>query len=766
MGSNAARSTALFTNTAAMGTEFNQCRETYFSCMDQFCGLANDVYRRCICSNRFREFRDREESFDMAKQLILEFNDNNLNVIGMSAGQVNAMYSASEGESAMRRDTSASAQMLNNINDLLSGKTKASSMSTPKNKPKLDLGLFGSSSPFGGGDIFGGDGGGAFGSNNTPAVNIEMMEGRELYDQVHGQCMQMAETCRANQAVGNMATSAYTVLVTQDCNAYERHLGAQKSALESTIREANNMMMDARLEEFKKNNSADFNQCIEKTRDTVKDPMACGANWERCLDFTGQFVNQLNGEPILTPIFFQLSEQIDLSDHDFPKTKNYLAEIDKYRNRASGALSSCRENSEQVWQQFRQMAMIEIAQAQSRMIEQVKGTCISTMTECYDATSGQLKKFSGTGANDKDTASAVASATGALAHRTTTAMCEDKVLACAALYNTDPKKKCEVDNGRIKNADSCGLASLLAFVNTVDNVKVSLACKSDLESWAKETCEPKAVGSKAQIPTQCVSKDSTSTTCSASELENHRALLANQELAKAMGEFPFGCRNMPLSGAGSFQEGLIRRAMISCLKPDGKFDESAISAIREVFNDVRQSMGSVMSRICAANPNGIWTESIPEDNSETTPIQIDASWAMTSFGGQDRFLSTMPDTVTFTFGGDNADNSKGHAGNMNDKNLASTTEPKHTYEQVSNNDKILMFGADHGKAIGWGICMNPSAAMQCRTLNNIAGQSVATFDRNTGTCNFAADYPRLMCENALYGTWNNQAATCQFVPEQ
>ena len=49
-----ARATAVFSDVSKIGGGYAQCRESYATCMDQFCANANDTYRRCYCSSKFK----------------------------------------------------------------------------------------------------------------------------------------------------------------------------------------------------------------------------------------------------------------------------------------------------------------------------------------------------------------------------------------------------------------------------------------------------------------------------------------------------------------------------------------------------------------------------------------------------------------------------------------------------------------------------------------------------------------------------------------
>ena len=117
-----------------MGDGYNKCRDAYFTCMDQFCGTVNDTYRRCYCSSKLTEIQSRERALSQAANQLQDFRDLNLNVINKTANEVNAMISASEGETAQAnaKDKSNSAKQLSGISDVLS-KTKKKSLSTQGN---------------------------------------------------------------------------------------------------------------------------------------------------------------------------------------------------------------------------------------------------------------------------------------------------------------------------------------------------------------------------------------------------------------------------------------------------------------------------------------------------------------------------------------------------------------------------------------------------------------------------------------------------------
>jgi len=505
-----ARATAVFTDMSVIGGGYAQCREAYATCMDQFCATTNDQYRRCVCSARYDEFRNTEAAIDEALNLLAQFEDNNLAAVGLSAEEVAAMYRASEGEQAIKRDTSAAAEMLNEISDLLSGNSKSSS-TTSTNSSSTSLGLLSVDFTSDLDDIWGDTGSSIF--DSSTGVDLSTLTGESLYTQASKQCLELvAESCESD-AVLNMARSAYGIMITQDCNIYERSVNAKEESLKTTVRTAEKYLREARLEEYQSHNSADVNECVANVRTAMLADVACGPNYERCLDPTGAYINQTTGEPIYSPRLFQLADIITLdgvsSDGEWNNNilnnnASFNTFLDNKKIYAESALDTCRDISDTVWTEFKRQAIIEIAQAQDDKIEQVKMSCVGVIADCYDTQTGALRDLD-------TTTSQYAGAISAAAART---MCADQVIMCASLYgNAD---ECEFDNkGRLVHGNStntiitgeaagdyCGLTALLAFVDTVDRARINEGCETAINSYVTKLCTPSDSAS-GEYPWNC-----------------------------------------------------------------------------------------------------------------------------------------------------------------------------------------------------------------------------------------------------------------------
>ncbi len=536
--SSMARATAVFDDISKIGGGYAACREAYATCMDQFCANANDTYRRCICSSKYTDIRNTETAIDQALNMLAQFEDNNLTAVTLSAEEVSAMYSATEGEMAIKNDTSAAAQMLTEIGDLLAGRTTASSNTTSTNDSTTSLGILTVDFTSDLNDIWSSTGNSIFDTTTDTGVDLSTLEGQALYNQVNAQCLELVADSCENDAVLTMARSAYNIMITQDCNTYQKRIDAQKETLENTVRTAEKYLREARLEEYRAHNSADVNECVAAVRSAILSDVACGPNYERCLDYTGAYINQTTGEAIYSPRLFQLESLIKLpgvtsrgaDDDILGANAEFNAFLDSRRMFAETALDTCRDMADIVWQEFKRQAIIEIAQAQDEKIEEVKMSCVSTMAECYDTQAGQLK--------DMDTTTA--QYTGAISAYAAREMCADQVIACASLYGDT--KDCEFDgNGRLTAGNNdgskfmgaaassrCGLTELLAFVDTVDTVRVTEGCETALENYLTDMCTPET--GDHGYPWLCVNMSRDDMRYSATEFARQNCVIGTAEM--------------------------------------------------------------------------------------------------------------------------------------------------------------------------------------------------------------------------------------------
>lgn len=421
--------------------------------MDQFCATQNDSYRRCVCSSRLDTIKSRERLLSQTADQLQDFVDLNIDVIPKTAAEVKAMISASEGELAASasRDTSTATKSLAGISEVLN-KTKSNALST---QGTLDIA----------GDI---DSIWAT-TDLTSGATIANLTGESLYNAVHAQCVKMVETSCENTSTLNMVVSAYGMYIENDCTLLQSTLDKKTNNAKGKIRETEQLMHSARLENYDAHNSTEINDCVAKVRNDLTASNACGEGYVHCLDISGKYLNRDTGAPIYSADFYQLNNAISLSGDVLKNQTNRLlvAELNNKKIFAKNSLDTCRDLSDDVWDEFMRQAIAEIYQGQQSRIRQVKTECLDVVTNCYDEQNQSLKDFS----NIKDQL--------LLGQRLELSekMCKEKLNACANLYS-DGKG---------------GMTELLVAMHDIVTQHIAQACLITLQDYTKDIC---AVSSK------------------------------------------------------------------------------------------------------------------------------------------------------------------------------------------------------------------------------------------------------------------------------
>ena len=357
------------------GSNYEQCKSAYFTCMDQFCTLKNDNYRRCSCSDRIYDLEDIKTVMEDANDKLTEFTES-LDSVGMTAAQATAMKTSSEGENALTSDTSSSKALLQAIMSSIRGEDSTVSNSALSNLNSINISF---------------DSANAFGSADSGQI-IATYNGKNLYTAVYGQCRN-AVKADCNDASLQRAVTAYLMAIEQDCNTVETSINETQKKMTSAVREGNAMLDLARVENRQEHNSDDMSTCMNNVEAAILSEEVCGTNYHKCLD-NGEFININTGEPIAGVVkFYELENLLtfddnsNISNQKLAKISNNRTFVNNFENRvkkfAEPSLDKCTENADDVWSDYLDKAMLDIYYAQKAKVTEVKEACFDYVSECY-----------------------------------------------------------------------------------------------------------------------------------------------------------------------------------------------------------------------------------------------------------------------------------------------------------------------------------------------------------------------------------------------
>lgn len=356
------------------GAAYEQCKNAYFTCMDQFCTLKNDDYRRCSCSNRVYDLTKQRQVLQDAGEQLTVFTEN-LNVVGMTAAQAAAMKTASEGENALTSDSSASKALLQAIMNSIRG-TDSSVGGKYSDLNSINISF---------------DTSNAFGVTDAGQA-VASYNGQNLYTAVYPNC-RAAVRADCNDASLQRAVTAYLMAVEQDCNTLATAIEEKQKQMKSAVREGSAMLDLARVENRQKHNSSDIATCVADVETAILSEEVCGAGYHKCLD-NGEFIDISTGAPIAGVANFYELEQlltfpagVDAADQKLTRVSGNRTFVQNFEKRvkkfAEPALDKCTEQADAVWAEYLDKAMLDIYYAQKSKVSQIRQGCFDFVSACY-----------------------------------------------------------------------------------------------------------------------------------------------------------------------------------------------------------------------------------------------------------------------------------------------------------------------------------------------------------------------------------------------
>ena len=430
------------------GTEYEQCKTAFFTCMDQFCYLKSDIYRRCSCNDRIFDFQNITANYQKANDQLSEFSEN-LDVVGMTKEQAIAMKTASEGEDALTKDKSASKQLLQAIMNSIKGEEayvsgKYQDLNSITISPDMSY---------------------AFGFDNSAQL-IASYNGANLYKAAYPKCKEIVqEDC--TKASLQRAINAYLMTIEQDCNTVEAALQKQQKNLKATTYQSSALLDLARVENRQKHNSDDIATCLANVESAIQSDEVCSSDYHKCLDY-GQFIDVTTGAP-LTGVsdFYKLGEMLtfntdkELKDQKLSTITKNRTFVQFFENKtkkfAENSLDKCTENADFVWQQYLDKALLDIYYAQQEKVKTIKQSCLDLVAACYDK---QTVSIANAMANlTGDSTLLLKPATISL----TSEMCSDYIASCNGMFNDDVIKTYVTNKDNTDTINACRYVAQQCF---------------------------------------------------------------------------------------------------------------------------------------------------------------------------------------------------------------------------------------------------------------------------------------------------------------
>ena len=357
------------------GAEYEQCKTAYFACMDQFCQLKNDEYRRCSCSDRITSLQSARDKLSQAGEQLTAFNEN-LDIVGKTAAQATAMNTASDGELALARDKSTSTALLNAIMNSIRGTDTRVENSQLSSLNSLDLSF---------------DTANSFGTASV-GQTIAAYNGTALYSAVYPQC-RTAVAANCNTASLQRAVNAYLMAIEQDCNTVQAAINTKQKETHAAIRESSAMLDMARAENHRAHNSDDIATCLANVESAILSEEVCGTNYHKCLD-NGEYIDVSTGAPIAGVVdFYKLGTMLTFSagrnnaDQKLaqnPNNKTFITNFEKrVKQFAEPALDKCYDDADTVWADYLNKALLDIYYAQQSKVNEIKQGCFDFVSACY-----------------------------------------------------------------------------------------------------------------------------------------------------------------------------------------------------------------------------------------------------------------------------------------------------------------------------------------------------------------------------------------------
>ena len=322
------------------GNYDQDCYDQYYSCMDQFCIVDNEIGGSCNCSNDITQY---EAALENIKKILAE------------AERLNT-------EEIEKIEAGANADIIFNGTRTYDDDNNLIATKATKNKAEIKSNVFSS--------LYDNE---EDEEDDDFQYDIASKTGDELYKAAHQLCKEeMAEKCSKDMT---MLTQMYSRQIVSDCKGLANSIEQKTSEAKANLATANANVRSALRESLEESNKYDRGTCMVEYKKCMMTADACGPEWENCV-FTVAGENMQNnksssvaGKKVTTTNIYNITP----STMEILESKRFICER---------VLNSCVAVRDYVWDDFLREAAPTLRLAESNIESKKRQSCLGDITQC------------------------------------------------------------------------------------------------------------------------------------------------------------------------------------------------------------------------------------------------------------------------------------------------------------------------------------------------------------------------------------------------
>ena len=337
------KGTTVRAKTEASGLYEQECYDSYYGCMDQFCISENDSGGTCSCSDLSIEY---DKKFTEIQDILAEAER-------VATEEVEKVKLGAKADIVFtgKREYDKDGN-LKEIDEIGTSK---------KDKKRQDLMALLESS---------------YDDFDVEEVFVEdfsSLKGSALYRAAEELCLQQVpETCDGDMT---LLRNMYSRQITSDCKGYENSLATKKKEADAALAQAQGDVRAALAESFEESNKYDLGQCMVQFKKCMQTEDACGKNWENCVSTIASENMQNNKPKSVAGTKVATVDKYDI-------TASTMEILNAKRTICENVLGQCVAVRDMVWPAFLREAAPTIKFAETAAESKFRQSCLTNISTC------------------------------------------------------------------------------------------------------------------------------------------------------------------------------------------------------------------------------------------------------------------------------------------------------------------------------------------------------------------------------------------------